>query len=542
MVDVRSGTLRSRRCAHRAWSLIVAVTFSGTVVHGQSIPACGTVPYFGCKEPTQAERGTLVLHSAGASLTWKWRSGDTTSMADLGNPLVDASYRLCVHDLSGASAGPVLEASAPAGGSCGGRSCWSQTGSGFRYVNKTAAADGIAHLTLTTGTAGRAKITVKGIAPPLGFPSLPLGATGPVVAQLINSNGTCWEARYVDSPTTNDAIRYKHRATAGTGRYGVHASQGQRPQTLTDVTDLGGGWMRLNYLLDDPSPPNLHTFLDTGQNLIITVVNRQRDNIDTSLGSADTYPNAGFPYLSEAVYQARITALLDSLHDEVTAGRRVFLQCENEIGDASLASGSPYWRGTTDQYLATLRSFFDAVRGAQPSVGVLLSSFASNTLATALNIRTPGQPGYANYVYATTLLGRLLNEGTYDLADLHFYGCPSSIADKVGWVNDRWQSNDRPPLTRRWVTTENAGPDYVECAGAPRWQDTAFATTQANEVTERLTACADASATVCLWFSLYDLVGETDRFNHLGLIDPRTVPPTQRPAYAAFKTFTATHR
>src|SRR2546428_117155 len=74
----------------------------------------------------------------------------------LGNPLATDSYALCLYDLSGTRPALLFRAMAPAGGTCGGRSCWRAHGSGgFSYVDPDRTPDGIARIGLHAGPAGK---------------------------------------------------------------------------------------------------------------------------------------------------------------------------------------------------------------------------------------------------------------------------------------------------------------------------------------------------------------------------------------------------
>ncbi|MBI3893542.1 MAG: hypothetical protein HY303_18645 [Candidatus Wallbacteria bacterium] len=164
----------------------------------------------------------------------------------------------------------------------------------------------------------------------------------------------------------------------------------------------------------------------------------------------------------------------------------------------------------------------------------------------------------------------MLTRGRYDVADLHFYGCVEDIPVEVQWVKAHM------PPGKSWISTENGGPD-IRCPSTPvSWEQNPeeYERLQARQVSERLSACADSGGLVCLWFSFLDMTGETSVFTHMGLIDPRalkdkvkqlkgrrqtsdrrpveTLSQDQRSelakllrkkaAYAAFKSFTATHR
>jgi hypothetical protein len=101
-------------------------------------------------------------------------------------------YELCVYD---ATLGLVLEARAGSDVACGGRRprpCWRESRSGFKYSDRRSPG-GLAKITLKSGDAGRAQVTVQGKGPELRMPALPLA--GPMVVQLRNTaTGACWGA------------------------------------------------------------------------------------------------------------------------------------------------------------------------------------------------------------------------------------------------------------------------------------------------------------------------------------------------------------
>src|SRR5207244_2416964 len=241
------------------------------------------------------------------------------------------------------------------------------------------------------------------------------------------------------------------------------------------------------------------------------------------------WSRAGFPYLSRTAYQESIRALLSPALPYIAGGQHVEVQCENEAGDVEFNASSTFWRGDTTQYLAQLSALYDAVRTLSPSSVVVMTSFASESLEAVINPLDP------RYLAITTRFARMLSEGSYDAADLHFYDCVESIPAKVAWVTAHL------PAGKVWISTENGGPDYT-CASTPlRYSNnpTAFEQSEAAQVPQRLKSCADNGGTVCLWFSLFDLKGESEVFIHLGLLDQASSPPRQKPAYEAFRTFVA---
>ena len=279
--------------------------------------------------------------------------------------------------------------------------------------------------------------------------------------------------------------------------------------------------------------PFFQEFSGTGLgavNTVLTVVHRDRANLDTTYGTPAQWPKAGFPYRDQATFERSMKRLLAPLVPSLDAGRRVWVQCENEIGDASIAPQSAYWRGTTDQYLSLLAACRHAARAVDHRFVVVMSSFASESLDAALD------PANPHHGYAAGRLEHMLNDGTYDAVDLHFYGCVDSIAAKVAWVDARRHDHTR------WISTENSGPD-PRCPQTPiSWRtDLArFEQVEAQQVPARLRACVQNGGSVCLWFSLLDLKHEVDTFNHLGLLDPRVSPPRHKPAYDAFRRFVVT--
>src|SRR5262249_33565704 len=110
---------------------------------------------------------------------------------------------------------PTLKASAviAAGGICGSKQCWRESNTGFTYMSRNLAQNGIARLTLKAASS-RAKIAVTGKGSGLDMPGLPL--SGPVTVQLIRSDSPlCWEADYSTS-IKNDATQYQANSMIST--------------------------------------------------------------------------------------------------------------------------------------------------------------------------------------------------------------------------------------------------------------------------------------------------------------------------------------
>ena len=162
-------------------------------------PTCSAAPLPGCRQPTRAKAGVIRLKQnatrpSQSSLTWSWVKGEETLDGDLGDPVADTSYALCLYDAS-ASSQPRATLVAPGGTKCGLFPCWFDLpGPGLMYVDNAGEIDGVTQIRLTPGEQGKAKISVKGRGANLPAPAIPL--TAPVVVQLQATNGECWAATY----------------------------------------------------------------------------------------------------------------------------------------------------------------------------------------------------------------------------------------------------------------------------------------------------------------------------------------------------------
>jgi cysteine-rich repeat protein len=170
--------------------------------------ACGPTPAADCARPVAAGKSSVLIKIGSTEksdgIGWKWGRGATTPKNDFGVPSIDTSYALCVY----AGGARVASMSIPAGGVCRGRPCWSESTSGFTYKNADAAPQGVTKLTLRQGLEpGKAKIGLKGKGGPLPLPDLPLAL--PVVVQLQNGIGKCWEGVYSAPAQRNVDTQFK---------------------------------------------------------------------------------------------------------------------------------------------------------------------------------------------------------------------------------------------------------------------------------------------------------------------------------------------
>lgn len=164
----------------------------GGVILPPTVPlACPSTPSAGCRN---VGRATLAVTDATPDthdrLVWMTKQGTGTTPADLGDPRNTTGYALCVYD----GGGGLHTATAPAGGTCAGRACWSSAARGFRYRDKDRTPDGIDRLTLDVRGPGDTRIAIKALGENLDTPAIPLAL--PVTVELRNADGVCWQSTF----------------------------------------------------------------------------------------------------------------------------------------------------------------------------------------------------------------------------------------------------------------------------------------------------------------------------------------------------------
>jgi hypothetical protein len=182
---------------------------------------CGTMPLVGCRQSTQSDKSLLLIKQSDSSpekdrLTSKMIKLEATDLAAFGNPLTPdgTTYTFCIYDEAGGIPTMAREAIVPPGGLCDGKQCWKAVGTnGFRYTDKSAAADGINKIILKPGSAGKTKIIIKGKGAGLDAPPVPLAQNQTVIAQLKNNllDGECWETRFSGPAGKNDDALFKDK-------------------------------------------------------------------------------------------------------------------------------------------------------------------------------------------------------------------------------------------------------------------------------------------------------------------------------------------
>lgn len=341
------------------------------------------------------------------------------------------------------------------------------------------------------------------------------------------------------NPTITNAASNANRGTDNSGPtakqafiYGVIAGKNASDSSVMNILkDLGVTWLRVNYNFSGVKNPDLAVLLENDFHLVVTFNYNTTSNIDTTYGTLTEWPAAGFPFSDETKFRRDIQDALQPVLPYLDKGQLVYAQIENETADASLVPTAKYWRGTVAQYKRQLTAFATAVHGLDKRFQVTVAGIPTTELDAVI------QTSNAKHDEAVKHLTALFSPTTYDAVDLHFYGCVSDIAAKASWAKAHIRNGTR------WISTENGGPDS-RCASTPTAYDqnpSQYLQAEAQQVSQRLSACAQNGGAACLWFSLFDLTGEASVFAHMGLLT-RDNPPQQKQAYGTFKSYVASHR
>ena len=171
---------------------------------------CGStpIPMTSCHRPMLPGKALLLMKTKSPhtkdNLLFTWKKGARTAFYEFGSPSNTTKYSLCVFDQNGL----IVEVPVPAGGTCGSRPCWKQTGSGFRYADGTLSNHGAQSLILGAGPDGKAKIIVRAKGVNLGMPAA-LSVAPAVIVQVKNSDGACWGAVFSASPIVSTSEQFK---------------------------------------------------------------------------------------------------------------------------------------------------------------------------------------------------------------------------------------------------------------------------------------------------------------------------------------------
>ena len=177
--------------------------------------ACAAAPGLTCKLPTQPGKSRVkIKNKLGGrdKMTWKWGSGQETTLADLGDPLTTSDYAFCVYDQTGSVPTLVMEKAALAAGQCKNKPCWKASSGGYRYGDGRRDHGAIRGVKIRADEEGRARIKLKAVGPTLGPPVMPLSQDTAVEVQLHNvETGVCWSATY-STADDNSSLSFRARS------------------------------------------------------------------------------------------------------------------------------------------------------------------------------------------------------------------------------------------------------------------------------------------------------------------------------------------
>lgn len=161
---------------------------------GRSEAACTTEPMAGCRLATGRHQNWILYYETGTTdpddvFTWAWRGGKDTQSSDFGNP-ASTTYSFCLYDASERTQ-PVIDVSPDS-------SHWRKLDNGFLY--RVFGDQKLRKLILRAQLAGRGKVLAHGDASTVSH-ILPFMT--PVVVQLQEDNGNCWESDFAN-PMRND--------------------------------------------------------------------------------------------------------------------------------------------------------------------------------------------------------------------------------------------------------------------------------------------------------------------------------------------------
>lgn len=183
-------------------------TFTPTPTHTPTPPffavgACPDEPQPGCKSVTKSRKAFLYIRSQvptdGNRFVWNWAKGEAVAQAELGNPTDATTYSLCVYDSDVFGSKLLLDFFVPAG------TKWTSTRKGFKYIDKSGAADGVQMMKVNRGADGKARVTFAARGNSMNLPRAQPVQDDLMVAQLWNSEGACWTSEFTSPASKRKA-------------------------------------------------------------------------------------------------------------------------------------------------------------------------------------------------------------------------------------------------------------------------------------------------------------------------------------------------
>ncbi len=171
---------------------------------------CETSPSVGCRPPDVSSKSSLSMKDrtpdSKDQIQWKYQKGAVTPKADLGDPPGGTDYVFCLYDQRGL----VWSAFFPGNSFCNDRPCWKEQATGYKWQDRPGSAGGLVKMQLKEGLApGKTKIQVKMQGYWTDMPALPMQQ--PLIAQLRNSDGVCWETTMSAPASKNTSTQFKDK-------------------------------------------------------------------------------------------------------------------------------------------------------------------------------------------------------------------------------------------------------------------------------------------------------------------------------------------
>lgn len=346
--------------------------------------------------------------------------------------------------------------------------------------------------------------------------------------------------------------RINESEAAGTpdSRFGViNVTNPNDPQTLNRLNDIRVGFVRINVSWEDVDDVNdrinfINNYLSplntNGQKVLIMMRTRNKLNCtlvkpgDCSNGYVSPfsscsneliYQDANKSFIRSgmmpnnlAVYRDFIKNFVNDVGDAI-GNNFAYLQIDNEVSDVCANNGSIYWRSTINDYKNVLNSAYSGVQSSnyKDVVKVVPAGFSSGALEGLIAV--PPNDMVVDQVKD------VLDNGHYDVIDLHLYDSYNDVPTKIKWFIDNGYNK---PL----IATELSGPD-INSVITDREER------KSKELVKRFAIGLYGGLQRISLFSFIDLPGESaQRFKNQGLLNKETLSDTNnypQPAYYTYK-------
>ena len=170
---------------------------------------CEPTPEVGCRPPVAAGKAQLQIKNktpdSKDQIQWKYKKGAATTKADFGDPPGGTDYAFCIY----ANGTLISSAAFPGASFCNTAPCWREQSTGYRWTDRTANAGGLTKGIFKAGAAGKTTIQLKLQGVNIDMPSMPVAQ--PIVVQLKNSDGVCWETTMTAPAIKNTPDQFKDK-------------------------------------------------------------------------------------------------------------------------------------------------------------------------------------------------------------------------------------------------------------------------------------------------------------------------------------------